>query len=354
MNQHLLPEICIGYHSHNNFQLAYSNCLEVAEIHDLSKRSLLLDSSVFGMGKGAGNSPTELLAMSLNDNFNKHYDLTQILEAIDINITEIFRQTPWGYSMKYFIAASNDCHPNYVSFLLDKQTLSVKSVDEILHCIAPSKKLLYDQSHIETLYLDFQKSTSDDEADYKRLSLLLQNKKVLVIGPGKTVDTEKDKILTFIKEQQPVIIAINFIPDCCKSDFVFITNSKRYVRQASVMNFLGSDIKSIATSNVTKSSGNFDFVLDYEKLIDKDAVIPDNSLLMLLRLAKLISVKNLALAGFDGYSTSRESNYFQSEMEYENIKQKYDAINTEVSTFIGKIKDKLNVEFITTTLYDVG
>lgn len=46
----LNPEIKIGFHAHNNLQLAFSNAQELSRIH--TQRCLILDSSVYGMGRG--------------------------------------------------------------------------------------------------------------------------------------------------------------------------------------------------------------------------------------------------------------------------------------------------------------
>lgn len=69
--EHNLDEsIWIGFHSHNNKQLAYSNaqCL----IDTQTARNLIIDSSIFGMGRGAGNLNTELIVEYLNDNFHEN------------------------------------------------------------------------------------------------------------------------------------------------------------------------------------------------------------------------------------------------------------------------------------------
>jgi 4-hydroxy 2-oxovalerate aldolase len=351
MNEHLLEEIGIGYHSHNNFQLGYANCIELANKHIEQSRTLLLDGSVFGMGKGAGNTPTELLAMYMNDNFGTQYDINQILEAADINILDIFKQTPWGYQLKYFLAASNDCHPNYVSFLVDKQTLSIKQINEILRKIEFEKKLLYDQKHIEELYVDYQKYQCADERDYARLIELFACKDILVTGPGASVKTEEEKIKNYIKQHSPIVISINFIPEMFPVNYLFVTNSKRYVRQASMIHKKAREIEIIATSNVTRAAGKFDFNLDYEKLIDKTAFVPDNSLLMLLRVLAKVDVKNIALAGFDGYSSNRETNYYASEMEYQQIRQKSEELNKDVNEKLDEFRKNMNLYFITETLY---
>ena len=49
-----------------------------------------------------------------------------------ILITKFYRPATWGYNLFYYLAASNDCHPNYVSFLMEKRTLSVRQIDGLL------------------------------------------------------------------------------------------------------------------------------------------------------------------------------------------------------------------------------
>jgi 4-hydroxy 2-oxovalerate aldolase len=353
MNTYLDNAIGIGYHSHNNFQLGYANCIELVNKHSQDDRLLLLDGSVFGMGKGAGNAPTELLAMYMNENRHGHYDISQLLEAIDVNILDIFKHSPWGYSMKFFIAASNDCHPEYVSYLLDKKTLSVKAINEILKEIKTEAKLLYNKAHIEQLYVDYQRNKYNDQADYEALATQLRGENLLIIGPGFSINNESDKIEGHIRMHEPLVIAINFIPKSFDVDYLFLTNSKRYVQQATSINEAGNRIKTIATSNLTKSAGVFDYNLDYETLIDREAVFKDNSFLMLLRVLIKLGVREVALAGFDGYSCDRETDYYSSKMEYNFAKWQGDEINANVNKMLQIFKNDIKLEFITGTLYQI-
>ncbi|MGB4415277.1 MAG: aldolase catalytic domain-containing protein [Paludibacter sp.] len=354
LDTHLDMDISIGFHAHNNFQLAFANCMELARKHGEKPRELLLDGSIYGMGKGAGNAPLELLVSFMNENFDTHYDINQILEAIDVNVLDLYKQLHWGYSLKGFISASNDCHPNYVSYLLDKKTLSVKSINEILQKIEKGpKKLLYDKKYVEQLYIDYQKNSFSDEVDYNKIKSVIGGNKVLLIGPGKSVMNAKDTIVNFIKKEQPIVLSINFIPETVDVDYLFLTNSKRYVQQSSAITKASDKIKIIATSNVTRAAGKFDINLDYESLIDRDAVFIDNSFIMALKVMMKIGVKDVALAGFDGYSLSKESDYFSSKMEYEFSKRMGQDINAYVDKILASMKSKLNIQFITPTLYKI-
>ena len=353
LNKNLDPSIAVGYHAHNNFQLGYSNCIEMIERHKGCERPILCDGTLYGMGKSAGNAPSELLAMYMNANFGKHYDIGMMLEAIDSSLMDIFKVTPWGYTMKFFIAASNDCHPNYVSYLLDKKTLPIKSINEILKGLKGDKKLLYDKNLIEQLYLEYQQNYCEDSAAYKKLTEELNGKTILVLGPGSSIVEEREKISEFVSEKKPIIIAINYCPSTWKPDYLFLTNYKRYIQMASTIAADREAYRLIATSNITRASGEFDFKLDYESLIDREATFMDNSLLMLLRALDKAGVKEVNLAGFDGYSIDKESNYYSSKMEYEFSKQKGEEINADVNRFLAENRNKIDIKFITKTEYQV-
>ena len=64
VEHNLKEDIWIGFHSHNNMQLAYSNAQVLVGAH--TKHNLVIDSSVYGMGRGAGNLNTELFVEYLN------------------------------------------------------------------------------------------------------------------------------------------------------------------------------------------------------------------------------------------------------------------------------------------------
>lgn len=350
LDKYVNQNISIGYHSHNNFQLAYSNSIELINYHKDKTRPLLCDGSLFGMGKGAGNAPIELLCMYMNDNYGKQYHVSQLLEAIDANISDLYNKYHWGYSMKAFIAASNDCHPNYVSYLLDKKTLSVKSINEILGQLEGDKQLLYDKNYIEQLYVDYQANHFEDDKVYACLSELLANKKVLVLGPGQTIKSEADKINSYIQNEKPYVITVNYLPEDYETNALFLTNSKRYLQHITSISEKGGRIKLIATSNMNRNHSQFDYTLDYESLIDRDAVLMDNSFIMMLKVLIKAGVKQVALAGFDGYSSDAD-NYYASKMEYDFAKRLGEEINSYVDKILPELSKHIDIEFVTSTLY---
>lgn len=93
----------IGIHAHNNQQLAFANTIE-AIIHDAN----YVDGSIFGLGRAAGNCPTELLLGFLK---NPKYDIRPILDVISKEFIPLQKKIEWGYFIPYAITGILDEHP---------------------------------------------------------------------------------------------------------------------------------------------------------------------------------------------------------------------------------------------------
>ena len=93
----------VGFHGHNNQQLAFSNTIE-AIIHDAN----YLDSTVYGIGRAAGNCPLELLVGFLK---NPKFDIRPILDLISTEFIPLREKIEWGYIIPYAIAGMMNEHP---------------------------------------------------------------------------------------------------------------------------------------------------------------------------------------------------------------------------------------------------
>lgn len=349
IDHNLKPEIGMGYHSHNNFQLGYANCIEM--LAKKTRRRMVVDATIYGMGKSAGNTPIELLAMHLNEHYDKHYDISQILEAVDANIMDIYKVSPWGYNMFYYIAASNDCHPNYVSYLMNKRTLSVKSINEILDKLDGEKKLLYDETYIEQLYIEYQTIEVDDQKDIEELTSAMAGRNILLVGPGNKIMAQKERVEAYVREHDPIVISVNFISNVVRPNYIFLSNAKRYVQLATALSDQKDEFQVIATSNVTKTNGKFDYTLKYSSLLDLEAKIVDNSFIMLLKVMIRLGVRQVALCGFDGY-VGEDVNYVNSNMEYHFDREQAEELNHYVSKVLNAMEKDLQFTFITDSLYE--
>lgn len=349
LDHNLNEKIAIGYHSHNNFQLAYSNSISILDSR--SERTIILDGTAYGMGKSAGNTPIELLAMHLNEFYKKNYDISQILEIIETAVMPIYKNTPWGYSLLYYLAALNNCHPNYVSFLLGKYTLSVQSINDILKMLKSEEKLSFNEIYIQELYDEYRNKKIDDTATVQELKKKYNNKDILLMGPGKSVSTEETKIIKFITEKAPVVISINFIPKNIAIDALFIGNPKRYGSMASEVTELAAPV--IATSNIECLERQFEYCIDCTRLLDESDLISDNSLAMALNLLEMVEVRTITLAGVDGYKLENANDLYCEESF--NLSSDYGRlmeVNKQLGRKIALMKDKLHISFLTDSIYE--
>ena len=350
LDQYVDSDIRIGFHAHNNFQLGFANAKSF--LASSSERRLLADGTIYGMGKSAGNAPLELLMMYMNAHCGSSYDIMQVLETIDTTIYDIYRKQSWGYNMFFYIASMTHCHPNYVSYLMNKKTLSVKQIVDILRSLPADKQLMYDAKLAEDRYVAYQNIDCDDTADIVRLRAQLTGRDVLLVGPGNNIHRQKARVLNYIEEHEPLVIAVNYAPAHIKADYIFLTKTKRYKNLRSDMNDgVNRDAEIIATSNVTKVRSDFSYVLRYGALIDLQTEIIDNSLVMLLKAMIRIGVPSIALAGFDGYSKRRD-NYFDISREYSFVKEKADYLNTYVRSCLYNLRKDLSVTFVTRSRYE--
>ena len=349
LDREVSSSINLGFHAHNNFQLGYANAITF--LSKPTDRNIVVDGTLFGMGKSAGNDPLELVAMYMNKEFAKNYNIRAMMESIEESIKSFYAKTPWGYKTFFYISASNECHPSYVEFFQKKECLSVTMLDELLAMIEPyDKKLLYDKDLAESLFNSYIENKLDDKSMSLKLSEMLSGRKVLIVGPGKNIYLQRDKVKKFIEDNNPIVISINYIPKEIKVDVVFATKANRYQEMAAKL--LEMSIKIIGTSNISCRNGSFDFVFNRRSLLELKEEIKDNSFLMLLKILELANIRQVFCAGLDGYS-DKDDNYISPGMEYEFIKHKAMHLNSHIKNVISEMRENMDISFITFSKYDI-
>ena len=93
----------VGIHAHNNQQLAYANTIQAIILG-----ANMLDASMAGLGRGAGNCPMELLMGFLH---NPKFRLRPVLECIQQHIEPLREDLRWGFDIPYMITGVLNQHP---------------------------------------------------------------------------------------------------------------------------------------------------------------------------------------------------------------------------------------------------
>lgn len=346
-DEYLDKDIILSYHAHNNLQQAYQNAVSFVNLK--LDREILIDASVFGMGRGAGNLNLELFAEYLNTNFGKDYHIVPVLETMDEYLQETYKKNFWGYSLPLYISGTLNVHPNYAIYLAEKNTLTEKSLYEILKNIKEEDRQKYKKEIAESYYIEYMNVFKDDAEDISRLADEFKGKNVLVLAPGRSINEYKDKINAELSKNDTISISLNFYNNDFKTDYIFSSNMRRYNK---LDDKIENDIKTkvILTSNMREAK-NKDYVINFFSLALESKDIIDNAALMVFKLLIKLGISSVKVAGMDGYDVHNPYVYSDesTQFDFSNVA---DMRNKLIKKELDQIKKSLKVEFITKSLYE--
>lgn len=347
-DKYLNNDITLAFHSHNNLQTSYSNV--ILFINNIKKdREVVVDSSIFGMGRGAGNLCSELIINYLNEKFSKDYKLFPLLEVIDNILSDIRKKYYWGYSLEYYLSAINHCHPNYCIYFSNKKTLTTYDLGRMMELISEDKKVDFDKEYAESLYYSYNNSNIDDDENYQYLKKMIGEREIVLLGPGNSLLTDKEKIQPFvINKSNYFTIAINNNLNF-DVDAYFFSNRKRYNTSD-----IENDKYCLLTSNIDVLEINNDknLIFDYQHLLALENKTSDNALLLILNLLKKIKYNKVYLAGFDGFEYEQSKNFYDDKLVFLVDKNRIDELNNTLTEYIDLYKNDIEIRFITNSIYE--
>jgi 4-hydroxy 2-oxovalerate aldolase len=346
VDHNLRAEMPIGFHSHNNLQMSYANAISVMQFP--SKRDLFLDSSVMGMGKGAGNLNTELLLEHLNLYYDGQYAITPLLNIMDTVLNKIKSEFYWGYSAEYYLSAVNHCTPSYAQHFQQKQMLPIEQIAELLGKIEENKKISFDKSYADIVYRDYISRNVDDKKVVTKLFELFSGKKVLMLAPGRSCETEKNKIADYLKNNQVVVISVNIPSESIPSDYIFIANNRRYKLFCENTNKIQAK-PLICTSNIKTEPEENVYIINYADYLCVDLEIESNTGMMALNLMYKLKVREVILAGFDGLGINKYTKNVKNDpVTFAECEKR----NLAIGAYIRKMSERIKVSFLTRSMYE--
>lgn len=178
--QHL--DIPIGFHGHNNIELAFANALAALEVE-----VDYLDSTIGGMGRGAGNLKTELIVSYLESvgKTELNSDLLA-LGALVERFDAMQRVFAWGPNLPYIISGLNSLPQKDVMDWLGKARYSTPAI------VAALRGACSEQFF--------------DHTAYPALPKRLANQPVLIVGGGPSVKQHAQAIARFIAKTGAVVV----------------------------------------------------------------------------------------------------------------------------------------------------
>lgn len=227
----------MGIHTHNNMGKGLDNTLSAMEVG-----VSWLDTTVTGMGRGAGNTQTESLLAYLDKGDSK-YQPKPIYELVIRHFEAMQKEYGWGSNLLYFLGAQNDVHPTYIQNLLSSTHYGT---DEIIGAIDYLSKLEGTTSYNGAV-LDTALSFSDSKAEVtgsQDAQGLFDGKDVLIIANAPNTEKYASAIEMYIKNTQPVVISINTTAHIAPElvDYYAISHNSKFLSESKLYKGLDKPI----------------------------------------------------------------------------------------------------------------
>lgn len=333
----------IGFHGHNSLQMAFANSIKAIE-EGVSH----IDATIYGMGRGAGNLPIEILISYLQKLDERKYNPVPYLDVIERFYLKLIEDYNWGYTLKSLLGGIRNIHPYYVSELFKNKNYTVEEIWNALDYIKEKCPISYskeklDASMNERFYVpsnEYASKIVNDMVEKVRIfpsedvfSLndlkikdIHKDRNFLIIANGPSIVKYEDKIKKIITENGLVTIGCNYLRNIYDPMYHIFVSRKRFLKYA-------SSISKKSTLIVPTFFGrkllteNYDGKLEYIEIksVDNSTSIPIvgieqhiinlNVAVAAILTAYQMGAKEIMAVGIDGYETVEEKKvvYFYNE-----------------------------------------
>ncbi len=297
----------LGIHTHNNMGKGLDNTITA-----LNEDVFWLDSTITGMGRGAGNTPTENL-LSYLDNNNSKYKPKDIYELVIRHFEPMQRKYGWGSNLLYFLGAKNEVHPTYIQNLLSNPHYGTEEVIGAIDYLSNLEGTTKYNGAVLDSALNFTKKEIGVKGS-KKIQGIFDNKDILIIANGPSTKRYASAVEIYIKNKKPTVISINtpkFINEKL-IDYYAISHNSKFLSEAKLYKNMRKPIilpKCRFTHSELKEIDGVK-IIDYGLEVRKDcflihgthSTIPyDITSAYILAGIMESKVKSISVVGFDGY-----------------------------------------------------
>jgi len=308
LRQHWQGEL--GIHTHNNMAKALDNCLTARSVG-----VKWLDSTITGMGRGAGNAQTENLLAVVSQE-NEKYSATPVYELAIRHFEGMQKECGWGSNLLYFLGAQNELHPTYIQNLLSDSHFGT---DEVIGAIDYLSRQDNKSSYSGDVYRAALSFSGENKAlsGTPALCNLATKKEVLIIANGPGLHQYLADVVAYIQKKKPIVIAINVIAELGSYvDYYCLSHNNKFLSESETYNTL---LKPVILPKHRFSEAELELFSENCQLIDygleveagqfssgeKSCVIPfDITVAYAFSVAEIMKANNVTLVGFNGYESN--------------------------------------------------
>lgn len=300
----------IGFHGHNNMQMALINTLTAIDCG-----AEIVDATVLGMGRGAGNLKTELLLTALSAKGKMDFDFNVLSKVVD-GFTQLYKEYGWGTNLPYMVAGANSLPQNVVMDLVGKRFYSYNSIIRVLQN---------------------QSNGIQDNIELNPFVASFKSNRILILGGGPSVKQHSEAIKQYLKINPDILLihassrnALAF--DSVKNKQIFcLVGNEGYRMEEVFQGNLPQDTVCVLPpfprkmgTYIPKSLIGNSYQLDSISFTNKSN---ENITAVVLEICKLVEAKTIYSAGYDGYKG--EINQMELELFNENNQLFTEFINYE-------------------------
>jgi len=375
----------VGFHPHNNLQMAFVNTLEAIKLG-----VDVVDASVFGMGRGAGNLPMEVILNYLQGKRKDKYNVIPVLDFLDQNMMPLHKKIGWGYSLPYFLSGVFKCHPYYVRDIMNHKRFTVDEMWNILDIINKKDTSTYVAGMVDDIIeshhigwiaptekgqspLTHKITASDAGCQQGGIPYLNRHhgRNFLILANGPTLKSYQKEINHFIKKHNPVVMGANNLGGLYTPDYHAFTLTKRFKKYHSQ---ISEKSKILVGGAIPSDIVKTHILRDYETIYYNDVLSKDFNInngvvstncrsisVLLTAIAITMGAEKIFVAGMDGYLGAKNEGSFYFYNETEDIEDEELIIDRHKWSqyFISVINDYLvndekdGIKIITPTSYSM-
>lgn len=314
----------IGIHTHDNQGLAFANSLQA-----ISDGVEYIDSTLTGMGRGAGNLSTEQILLWLQNRGvqQDRYHSSKLLDIIHDYYTPLKDHYKWGFNYVYMLSGLNNTHPVYCMELCDGNKFSMAQITAILENIPPQNRSVYSRQALAESIREVPKRTDNDPAKsllprFPVATNRSQRSACLLVSTGTNIENYREAIANAVARHQWQVIECNNtgVVDQFSDRLTVVLNGMRLGEIADQDTGLARTIvtgERAFDRSVDSTLYHFPYRIDDVAISDEEISIPDfEAGQYAISLAAALGYRTMFLAGFSGYQDQTRNlameNYFDS------------------------------------------
>lgn len=322
----------LGIHTHNNMGLALSNSLEAIECG-----VNWIDSTILGMGRGAGNTATEHLLLELSSAGMTRYNPQSLFPLVLEDFKQLQSTYEWGPSLLYYLSAAYNIHPTYVQELLSSNNRQSQHILDSLEYLRESGAA--SNYNEKSLARSLFGPSSSSSGNWSAKSLK-HHGEVLIVGPGPAASEHQHGLVTFALARNLTVLSTNttsLLPSALVTAHVACHHTKLFL-DFDRYKSLGKPVilpLGMVPDHAKETLANVE-VWNYGLALDENVkalqanetscTIPTNLVAgYAIAIAVASGAKKIFLAGFDGFGPA-DSQHIAMQNLLNGFKQSYSEI----------------------------